>query len=300
MQESCVRIGGATVFYDLGVSNYESLLSALTPYGLERYMPDRKTPAACLKVALNEVMKGQAPKGKKVVIRPQEDRENSFAVGWIPSKVREDDNEESFEHQFFGHLVGGTESSDIRCSPYQEFVDALRNPFDCALHSVSKASLSSAIVDIIENVLHGISLRDSGGFYWIPESQISAWKCLASAIETTVTKGGTHTFHCISAVADDAMVAAVCDAVESETISRLSTLEKSVAKSSDSFSVQNCQAKWELCEKCRQRVASFETLLSRPMSALHDAITQTERMCALTALQTTGAQMAETDTLAAA
>jgi hypothetical protein len=86
------------------------------------------------------------------------------------------------------HAASGGEV--IRCDDAALFAD-LSEAVEACKKRVEGAVVAESLVDVAQKKLHGMKLRDGGGVYWLPKSNVGTWFTLTDALESI--RGGITT-----------------------------------------------------------------------------------------------------------
>ena len=120
---------------------------------------------------------------------------------------------------------------EIEDAAYSEMTD-LRSKIDVAYASARNTlahhDVSSWLLDIAYSKLGAVSLRDSGGVYFIPRMNVEAWNKIANALE----EAGSTIFR-IPAMRTAEAVAAITDAITAEAADMAQKIEDELLKTGE-------------------------------------------------------------------
>lgn len=279
-----LRIGGAVVFWRLApFSDRKKVAEGLTALGMEKFVPEERTLLSCLRGALAETFQ-PVEKGTRYVVRPVKNGSPGFAV------VEEQPRKEFEDGDDWGKVVA-VAKLDEKCgtlslSPperYGEVWDKMRK----AREFLPLATVSKLLVDVIEH-LGGVSLRDSGGVYWLNDDVLDNWTPVADLMEAAALPGGPECHvSALRVVADEQMVRAVGDALTSEITTALSAIENELTDGDITERV--CESRLARLAKLSAKVRRYADAFGQPMTMLTDAI---QRAGAATAMATINASAA--------
>lgn len=174
--ENQVRVDGRQTFWKLcDHFNREALLAGLKPLGWHRHCPQPRSESSALREALEELVK--AWKLKNVLVRPLDDvNVDGYAV------VHEEPGESRNEYDTLFTARWVQPSSSV--SPYAECINGSHQvdstTIDQWFQHYRKLLTSHAVAKMLRIVitdhLRGISLRPSGGFYWLPADSLPVFQ----------------------------------------------------------------------------------------------------------------------------
>lgn len=298
-EEVALRIGGANVFWSLGTSQRAMIVSAFEAHGVKDYCPEPKTPEACLRHALAT---GITPeKGCKVVVRPLEDKDKrGFAVHTMPKKCPDDCTDGRAIHVVTATLP--TEGDEFEPSaitflpsPDSKIVDAVSEEFNAAKHTFSVSAVGGALVKIVEDHLHGVTLKPKGHIYWIDKAYLPIWRFLATAIEACVVKDAESNIYAMPVIAGEEMVRAVGDALTNEINSEVARMEADVTSTEMTERVTERHVK--KASALQKKVANYAECFGKPLTELQDMLQRAVSASAMATLKASAAGVASSMSL---
>lgn len=291
MENVRLGIGGCVVLWRITKStNLESLQTNLTKLGLGQFCPEARSQMSCLRSALDSVF--EPNDGEKISIQPVK---GGFAV------VTESRNQDVSAGEDWGTVravarIG--EDGEVTLDPYNDAgICAIRAAMESVARWVPAASVGKALIKIIE-ASGGVSLRTEGGVYWLPQEKIAAWEVVANVF----TRASAHedaegnpakrtAIYALRVIADDAMIAAVGDALTAEVELELQRIEQELQESDlQDRAIENRITKTSLL---LDRVKRFETAFKRPLSALTQQIERTTATLSISRMQSVASDILE-------
>ncbi len=264
-QQVNVSLGGSVVFWSLTqFSNRERLMDGWGGMGLGGFVPDTRSPTAILKSALETVLGGP-----RVLIRPLEKRDG-FAV--VEEQRGEDEN--VYESGLTARLTPEGRINFNRDHPRSgEVLEAYTEH----VGRLDSDQVATALVKVMKS-LSGIALKKSGGCYYIPADRVSYWVAATEALERA-SVGGSHACYRINNVMDAQAVRAVRDALRSEVMGEVGTIEADIA--SLELGRRALDTRVEAAKRLRLKIALYEGILGETLGTLTQAAEQAE-LAALT------------------
>lgn len=217
MQVKDLNLAGAIAYWSLSEgTDLEKLRTGFTEAGLAECVPDRLEDKPALRRALQHTFPSRSHR-----IHPLEGRKG-FAVGRLVEQT--DSNELVWEQELLVRLVypesaGGAARLAIR-SDNDVLKTSIRRDFASEKERVPASRLGQMLVRAVES-LKGISLRPSGGFYWLAEEDQERWQTIAATVEQ-VNHG--NSMYLLKTTTDPDTLEAICDAVIHQVESKLDTL----------------------------------------------------------------------------
>jgi hypothetical protein len=291
-QEVALRIGGANVYWSLGPSLRSKVVAAFDAHGLKEYTPEPKTPEACLRHALAASIK--PAKGDKVVVRPLEDK-RGFGVHTMPKKCPDDCSDDRVTHVVTATLPEGGQdwaASAIvfQPCPDQKTYDAIADEYEAAKSTFSVGVMSRALVEVIENYFHGVSLKPSGGLYWIDKVFLDMWRQFAKAIEGCVVEDYDSSLYTMPVIAGEEMVRAVGDALTAEIASEVDRIESEVT--TVEMNVRVTERHLKRAGELQKKVANYAECFGKPLTELQDMLQRAVAASAMATLKVSAASVA--------
>lgn len=205
---SDLTTAGAVLYWRLsGTTNGDKLAAVWSAAGLE---PDLLPDMPSVELSLRRAMSDQ--RQKRMLVRPLDG-----AKGWM--LVRETAVGESLTHK--PELCVRMQSGVLTFEPADHELRAkIVASYDRHLTTLSAEDISKWLCSLIRT-LHAVTLRESGGIYFILHDQVTRWHTMVRAIRTAAN----HTLFEIPAMRSEDAVEAVIAAVQAEAEQVASTLE---------------------------------------------------------------------------
>ena len=151
--------------------------------------------------------------------------------------------------------------------PGSEYEGRIRAGFERHLHEVAHGDVSAWLSRTVGK-LGAVALRDSGGVYFIPRTAVQEWQSVKAAMKHA---GLAHDVFTIPALRSEDAVAAITEALESETAQALTELEKVLEE--DSPTAARLAGRAERCTKLLHKVEQYEKLLEAKQDSMRSRIT---------------------------
>lgn len=282
MEEKRIEIGGAVAYFKLApATSMTKLAEGLRSLGLEDYLPEPRTPLACLRGVLGEMF--PAPdKEVRHVVRPVKNEHKGFAV------VCERPKEHASPGDDWGKVVISAkldDDGDVLLEPYSyETRQDLQERIHDAAEWLPAASVSKMLVSLIER-LRGVSLRTNGGVYWISKEAIGQWRAIGRVVEQAAADphDAPSCIYSMTVIADEEMVRAVGDSLTDEIEQALATMEEELK--AGNLQEEACMTRIRRTAALADKVRLYEQAFDRPLTKLHDACNRAAAAAAMAALE---------------
>ncbi len=214
----------------------------------EKLLPDPPAPTTALRRAAQDQAKGRR------LVRPLEGRKG-YAL--VDEQAKGDalnyDVECRVKLDIVGRLV--VEPS------YHSLAGTLREAYDRHLAECEPADVGSWLVYLVSKV-DGVPLRDTGGVYFVPHDRVAEWDKMTAAIR----KSSAHVVLGVPALNGADAVDSILDALEVEAAEEARKME--VKLSEGKIGEKARENRITRCEAVEAKVARYEALLGRKLTAL--------------------------------
>ena len=141
---------------------------------------------------------------------------------------------------------------------------------DSALRMVPGAAIGRILAGWVDE-LHGVALRPSGGFYWLPEEALDAWRAFSEAIQ----EASAQTQVWQMAIAWDAdAIEAVRDAVVREVTEETKRVREELTEGD--LGQRGIETRRQNASNLLAKVEKYEAILGVTLGTLRTAISVTE------------------------
>lgn len=273
---------GKNVFFTLGSkTNTEKLKESLDQLGLGSFAPDNNTKKSALKQALYSVCAN-----RRRLIRPLPG-ERGYA---IVSEKRDEDGV-SLEHtvDFDALLPNGSDVPVYRdpdtgqpCNPSEE--DKILHRFQIELGRLPSPKVSLALVRILDH-MHAISLRPTGGIYWLPQGAVTKFQEVAKAFEEA-SEDNSNIMYFQTTAMDDDLRHTVIESLKRSIGGEVSAMEEEVM--SGDLGKRAIKTKQERCDKLRARVLGYQKMFDVTLKELEEHLDTVESATAVNAFASFG------------
>ena len=294
-------VGGQIVMWELTqASSYDGVRAALEAGGLIGLMPGRRTAESALTGAAAALFE-PLEKKHKVLVRAV--KASASETDGIKKWAIYDENpaikgEDRFTPINVVWIAGGTVDEDgnridspdspLRIE-FERYVDydfrsTMVDTWLAMRATLSRATVGTILADCI-TALRGIPLRDRGGTYWLPKSQVDRWSVVARNVENAGRKdeeGKQSKVYGINIVADDSMIECVGDQMVRELSARLSEMQDAMVTDQGMVQLkpQTVQARRKRLEEYRRQTENFTSAFGRKLDELSVQFTTCEALLA--------------------
>lgn len=264
------RPEGAIVYWNGAPTDRGRLQEGLAAIGMEDYTPCQRTEAAALKMALEEYVDGvlvdrrarKADGGEKVrrdkLVEPLlSQKEDGFEVVDVTRKQRGNDYVCDFRAKI--------DSGRVVISYGYASADRVQELYEVHRGTLGASAVGGALIEIAKE-LGGVTLRDSGGVYWLPTDKLAQWERVINAFETA----GGNQVYMVRTVMDAKTVRAVNDAIVEEVLKASGALADEIR--SGQLGEQALETRKQRAKALHSRVTEYEGILGQAMRHLHDVI----------------------------
>lgn len=266
MEKLTIVDGGATTgvvtYWQLaGRTERTRLEAAWMKAGLDMAaLPPVTTPRTALQRALAEFA------DKDTLVRPSEDP-HTFAV---LKREKDSRGKPVFVTQWEARLASPDTDDPVCVQPdasdvSEEIAETVVLAFRRELRTIHHHDISSWLVEWARRC-HAVSLRDSGGFYYIPNTHAATWRAVGDALGSA----SRSKVYEIAAMAGDKAAEAVLDALTRE----VRTVVEGIDEKLGDVGVRALKGRERELAAYEAKVASFESALGVKLDALRGQITE--------------------------
>lgn len=244
---------GAIAWWRLsGTVDHEKLTQAWVAAGLSPdALPMPPTPEQGIRRALRE------QEERRVLARPLKDKGSYALVEERLTSAHGTDAELSYQVAF--KVTVNSASGDITFDPDggdgQIRQDEIRAAFAKHMAALSPGDISNWLVDLAYKV-KSVSLRDTGGIYFIPSTMLTHWHKAVEVIRAV----SAHSMFEVPALKSDEAVDAILDAISMEAKDEIAKLEN--ALDSD-MGARGLRSRSEKAKEMLAKLKSYEALLGK-------------------------------------
>jgi hypothetical protein len=251
---------GRIVFWSLaGYVVLDSLTAALLAEGSTAIPPEEVT----AKVALHRAVETVAGtlKGHEALMRKRGD----WAIVRKPTEKMADGGGKEIAYPIVATakidngalVVETTEGPDLRAQ--------LEATFAASKQVLAPADIGHWLCAKLR-ALDAVSLRDSGGFYFLPADRCEKWDKLVAGVR----KASSHALHAIPAMRTQDAVDAILAAVTTETLAECEAIAKDIAVSG--LGKRALETREASLAGSLEKLGRYESLLGARLDGLRDAI----------------------------
>lgn len=279
MEEKSLDIAGTLVVWSMKPGTRLDLLNiALAKHGFTGFQHERMTDAAALKAALAE----EFPRKHKIVtVVGNDDKDSdSYEVIRIERKTAE---ENTYTHVLTAAIAAGVVSTDS-WSDYDLQIRIAGRVGELTT-LVPGSQVTKTLVQIIHS-LNGLTMKEEGHIYWLPESQLKRWQALICDIETTGSQSSFDAYVIkLTPEAIKGISSNLAREIDKEAFEISSTL------ASDDTGVRAANNAKKRAQELRDKVATFEGSFGLALDDLKQKLDDATNMEAKATLLETAAQL---------
>jgi hypothetical protein len=245
---------GAMVYWQLsGTVDPVRLSDAWMAAGLSsKLLPDLPTQREALKRAVNELRE------QRLLARP-------LPNGTGYSLVQESGEGDRLEYaqQITAQLDPGGELK--LTPPEHSLASRVRAAYEIQAKQLLAIDISGMLLHLMD-ALKAVSLRQCGGFYFVPPDGVDVYRLAAEVVRSCTC----CVCYEIPAMRSDSAVRAILAAIEHEALLEADSLEKVL--DDGEAGPRRLRTKAAHCEAVEAKIASYEALLGTAMTALHEKL----------------------------
>jgi hypothetical protein len=251
-----VPVGGISVYWEISDVSYAKFADALKDAGLDDLVPAEERPVTTLRRALSEVY------ARPYLVRPLKGGEGYAVV--LERKGVAANRYTRADEQVVAKISNGPNGPVISYEPgHEPSPDEQRKVLDAFIKladTLNAQRVALVLTDTILTRLNGVTLRNRGGFYWIPNASVPTWHTLAKCVKDSALRPDGVTFGKIT-------TAQSADTVESLRVAIISEATKTVAEINEAIGNEKVGARaletqHKTAGELRKKVERYERLLN--------------------------------------
>lgn len=260
---------GALTYWRLGGAvNLDDLHDRWSEQGLDpRLLPELPSPAKALRRA----------------VREQEERgvfARQAVGGWVLVEQHEDERHVEFTTRLYvgmnaAHALTfrAGESALSQRLDHHPGAERISEAYVRHLNSITSADLGQWLAGELVEMVHAVSLRETGGFYFIPPSRLTLWRAMRSAIESA-SDVRIGLIPALENAGDQDLVRSVLDAVTADA----ERTAKEIATDLDTgeLGLRALENRQDRCHEARRKLESFRVLLGQQIDSIAERFTELE------------------------
>lgn len=280
MNRSDTRLDGFLTFWSAASFYHKQrLVDGFRMMGFEDLAPRSSTLDASLRAGLKKVYPGQnylisANKG-----------------GLCVYEVKRGDKDEAndFRH-LYTYWLDGEEHNCLQMDPYnQEEGRRVIDSFNQFCGYVTQDAVTAALVSIVIGKWRGVTLRPTGGVYWLPEEYDCDWTRMAAIVEGAGAIG-TPNVYMIRHRLDAEAVRAVRDGLIAEIRNEAERVEDEVMDPDSKLGALALTNRKEYANTLLDKLGLYENLLGVAMTEIKESVEKVQGLAAIAALRAAAAQ----------
>ena len=287
-----VNANGANVFWTLGEDTdadfLEEQLSALK-LSFGKLAPKKNSDKAALHIATKRVCAN-----RRRLVRPLPSGIHGYAV----VNEDQDDNGKSLDHSvdFDVLFLQGGDNTPVFQDPqtgeliFPQEANAILGRYATERQRCNSHKVGIMLAKIVDR-LHGVSLRPTGGYYWIPEQKVPLMESVAQIVRKS-SPSGRNTVYFMRTVLDESGKVAVIDGLVRQLTSELESIEAQVEEVDEdgkrAMKKRGLKTKQERCERLHNRVRGYEKMFQTKLDSLRETVERVEEATTFAALEAMG------------
>lgn len=269
---------GAIAWWRLtGTVDHDKLIAAWTEAGLDpEHLPLPPTPEQGIRRALKE------QEERRVMARPLAAK-GSYAL--VVEKLVGDGGSGELEYEtafrvkvdMVGKITFDPDGHDAGNLVLAAKQEEIRAAYTKHVSALSAGDISSWLVDLAYRV-KAVSLRDTGGIYFVPSPALVQWHTIMGVIREV----SGHQMFEVPALKSDEAVDAILDAVSTEAHEEIAKLEAALA--SDTMGARGLSNRSDRAKTMLDKLKSYEALLGKGTATINTRLEELQVELATAAL----------------
>lgn len=300
--DTMIKLNGRVVYWDLsGQSNYGLLKSGLTHIGVPELIPERCTEISAVRIALRKNVrrihehlsstlqgKGlgvsdirfdelkEGPSGYSITsIRSSKTVEGKSSLEYPVTHTAVLSTGINIRGETFKYIKFNTLKGDDLPEPLRR---QILDDFYAAIETVPSQKLSRTLVRLIGKC-QGISLREHGSIYWIPDTHSRLWEQTKIVVEQS---SAANTVYGFRTLIDADATRALTDALRSNILKELNKIDDSLRKG---FKQEGAlERRREQADLLREKVQEYQLIIGEVNDELLERVESTRRSAAIAGL----------------
>jgi len=256
------QIGGAgmvVLWRTSGDLSLDKLSAAWAVEGLDpALIVESETPAAALKQAV----RSNVSRGMRNLLRPLADHK-----GW--AYVKERATTDSVSHDAPSLIAKvNVAGQPVITSDDAHLVDAITASYFSNMDTVSSTKAGGWLSWLMKRC-DAVSLKDTGGTYYVPPHMVALWKKMVNAIHASTS----HRVTCLPAMRCEDTIAAVLDAITMEAESAVTKMQLAITSGNvGAKALEGKRVGTAKVDAMERKLARYEGIVGQRLDAIRDSL----------------------------
>ena len=277
-----LSVNGRIVFWSLGSdSEYKALKDGFEQLGLSAYIPDEQSSVMSLKAALTEVY------GSRRCLVRKLDKPKVPGFQITQERASGENNAGLEYHKIFSAQIPTDNRGIIFLDPETgvqisdpKYATVVRDLFWKELDKVPRDNLARSLKRIVAQQSNGITLKETGGVYWIPENSLPLWDKVVSVTQAA-SPGGRNKIYGPRTLLDDDLVHMAMDWLAQNVESEMGQIRERLGKAKTK---RGKSTQEDAASDLHDKVKTYEGIFSKTLQGLKDSTQDLKAARVLTAL----------------
>lgn len=285
MKQGELKLGGGVIFWKVGPTDRQAFEAGLRSLGLEKYVPDHRTPKAILQAALGALYAEGPPSlfereqlaAVMAVLSDDEKAKLTEATADVRRIVRPVAKTAAFNvlletraepRNLYKVMLDAAVTKDgVVTSDPPEYREAIQAAFVRMAGELPASTVTTTLVAVLKDALGGLMLRPTGGVYWLQAEKLDQWSKVAELAEATALTSGDSCVHLMRTAMDEAAMRAVKDAITDEVRGSIERIQREITDGN--LGTGALESKVAEAGRLRTRLGDYEELLGSAMADVH-------------------------------
>jgi hypothetical protein len=274
-----VAAGAVTYWRLSGPVSYARLAAAWKAAGLpEKELPRTPSAETILRRAVGELQE------RRRRIEPLA-RRGAWAVVDVACDRETDDLDFTVAAKVYYRSKTETAPAGLDIDTNDEkLAQQIRESFDEQQDALQPTDISAWLIKRVEG-LQAVSLRDSGGVYFVPRQTVATWRAICTVVESVTS----HAVFKIPALPNSEAAKAILDAIVTEVGSVIGDIDAELdLPTAERIGRRALAGRSTACADMLGKVGTYEQLLGRPIDDLREKIIELQVRITAAALVASG------------
>lgn len=253
---------GALTYWSLGAeTDPDILIPGLESLGFPKFAPEPRTWLMSLKASLTDQFTHN-------MVRPLKSRTaNGYTI------VKEIRGIDENNYPRIGNARIDTVTGDVEVTHGELNAEQLQDKTNHYRRVLPGASVSSTLVELLNDSLGGIALRQNGGVYFVPDHNAGVWMEICELVERAATGASKNAMTVIPLEMNDMTLRDIKEAIVHEVTTETARIRRDIAE--NDYGDRAISNRISRSTELIHRVRFYEDLLGEVLDTCREALIQT-------------------------
>ena len=173
-----------------------------------------------------------------------------------------------------GRIVAQASDDSVLDEDTEALVKTIQESYIWHQDNLTQSDVSAWLCKIMDRI-QAVSLRDTGGVYFVPADALAKWELIVGCLRAA----SAHTVLSVPAMRTEQAVEAALDAIANESLVAIQALEKTLEEhnspeSDTKLGARALAGRVAAAEKVAKKIAQYESLLGASLPSLTERLTE--------------------------